>query len=131
VALSSSEVSRLAYLFISTLRSVGGLNSVGIIDSGGFLEQVLLKNRIKAQTDFMSQGDFEYDLKEVSTLLVYDSTTHEMSVADLAGMFKDAMIITCFNRQLGYEEWRKALCDIGKVTTIYRCDDYQMMVVLK
>ena len=129
MALDKNGISRLSYLFVSTLRAVGGLKSIGILDEGGFLERVLLKNRIKVKTDFMSQADFKYDLKEVSTLLAYNP--HEDMLPDVGHMFTDAMVIACFNRQFGYEEWRKALCDIGKVTTIYRCDSYQMMVVLK
>ena len=129
MVLSKDEVSRLSYLFVSTLRRMGGLKNIGVVDEGGFLEKTLLKNRIKVQTDFMSQAVSKYDLKKVSTLLVY--AINQDMLSELSDMFDDVMVIACLNRQFGYEEWRKALCDIGNVTTIHRSDSYQMMVVIK
>lgn len=128
MALVRDEVGRIAYLLTSLLRRLGH-RSVGIAGQSDFLKNLLFKNGIKVQTDFMSQGVSKSALSKVSGLVAYNPEYE--SVSSLSGVFDDFMVIACWNVDFSYEDWRKSLCQMGKLTPIYRSDSYQVVVVTK
>jgi len=114
---------------LSTLRRLGCVSRIGVLDRSRMLNMLLFKNRFKVQIDFMSQAVSKSGLSAASTLLAYDIDIEQ--VPQLDAMFSDVLIIACWNRDFGYEEWLESLYQLGSAIPIYRDNAYQVVVVSK
>lgn len=126
--LYKDEVGRVSHLMIGTLRRMGAISS-GVVGQSTFLKDLLSKNCIAVETDFMSEGVPKSGLKPVKALLAYNPSHQKL--CEMGQMFSDFMVIACWNTDFGYEEWRKSLYDIGTPTDIHRGKHYQVILVTK